>query len=90
VGEATIESHGSHILDKLGARDRAQAVALGHEVGMIKPGSADLGIAERRAAAQESPSGPASGAATAPEIGWRPRPEHCPYDLDPAVQPSCA
>ena len=40
LGEATIKSHVSHILDKLDARDRAQAVAIGYETGLIVPGSA--------------------------------------------------
>ena len=39
LGEATIKSHVSHILGKLGARDRAQAVAIGYEVGLLTAGS---------------------------------------------------
>jgi DNA-binding NarL/FixJ family response regulator len=38
VSEATIKSHVSHILTKLDARDRAQAVAIAYEARLITPG----------------------------------------------------
>jgi DNA-binding NarL/FixJ family response regulator len=37
IGEATIKTHVAHVLDKLGLRDRVQAVIFAYEVGLIKP-----------------------------------------------------
>jgi DNA-binding NarL/FixJ family response regulator len=41
VGDATVKTHVSRILQKLALRDRAQAVVAAYESGLLQPGRAD-------------------------------------------------
>ena len=39
MSQATAKTHVSHLLTKLGARDRAQLVMIAYETGLVTPGS---------------------------------------------------
>jgi DNA-binding NarL/FixJ family response regulator len=40
ISHSTVKTHVTHALDKLGLRDRVQAVVYGYEHGLVEPGQA--------------------------------------------------
>ncbi len=40
LSETTVKTHLGHVFTKLGSRDRAQAVVLAYESGLVEPGAA--------------------------------------------------
>ena len=43
IGTATVKSHLSSILTKVGLRDRAQVVVFAYESGLVEAGDRDIG-----------------------------------------------
>ena len=39
IGETTVKTHVTHVLQKLGLRDRVQAVVLAHQTGLLETGT---------------------------------------------------
>jgi len=46
LSEATVKTHVGRVLDKLGVRDRVQAVICAYESGLVEPGGSRRGGAE--------------------------------------------
>jgi DNA-binding NarL/FixJ family response regulator len=42
ISEATVKTHVSHVFAKLKVRDRAQAIVLAYESGLVEPGSSEV------------------------------------------------
>jgi DNA-binding NarL/FixJ family response regulator len=42
ISDATVKTHVTHVLMKLGVRDRVQAVIYAYEAGLVRPGQHPL------------------------------------------------
>src|SRR5699024_4017896 len=61
VGDATVKTHVSHVLAKIGARDRVQAVVYAHRAGLARPPQCALAADPSPARRPEGPSPPRGG-----------------------------
>lgn len=66
LSEATVKTHVARIFAKLNLRERAQAVVLAYETGLVSPGDGDSSVSRR-------PTRPASWAIAVPPHSSRPR-----------------